>query len=73
MKKIALIVVGLIFSALGGLWLVQGLGVVHIEPIACIAECETLDAPSVTWAAIGAVVLAGGLFALFRAFRRTSR
>ena len=73
MKKIALIVVGLIFSALGGLWLVQGLGVVHIEPIACVAECETLDGPSATWAAIGAVVLAGGLFALFRAFRRTSR
>jgi len=73
MKKIALIIVGLLFSALGGLWLVQGLGLVHIEPIACVAKCETLDGPSPTWTVIGAVVLAGGLFALFRAFRRPSR
>jgi hypothetical protein len=70
MKKIALAVAGVILVALGGLWLLQGLGLVNIEPIACVAACETLEGPSLTWAVIGAVVLGTGLLALFLALRR---
>ena len=70
MKKIALAIVGVILSLLGGLWLVQGLGLVHIEPVACVTACETLEGPSPMWAAIGALVLVAGLASLFFAFRR---
>ena len=70
MKKIAFAVVGLILAALGGLWLLQGLGVVHIEPVACVGACEPLEGPSPMWAAIGFVVLAAGLGAIYFAFRR---
>lgn len=70
MKTIALAVAGLILAARGGLWLLQGLGVVTVAPIACVAECEPLEGPSPMWATIGAVVLASGLLALFFAFRR---
>jgi hypothetical protein len=70
MKKIALTVIGVILVLLGGLWLVQGLGLVTIEPIACVAGCEPLEGPSPMWAAIGFAVLAAGLGAIYLAFRR---
>jgi hypothetical protein len=70
MKTIILAVPGVICVALGGLWLLQGLGGVVIPPILCVAECEPLEGPSTTWAVIGAVVLAAGALALYFAFRR---
>ena len=70
MKTLALAAAGVILALLGGLWLLQGLGVVIIEPIACVGACEPLDGPSPTWAIIGGFVLAAGLFALVLAFRR---
>lgn len=69
MKKIALIVLGIVFVLLGGLWLVQGLGV-SVPPILCFAECQLLEGPSPTWAIIGGVTVAIGALALFFAFRR---
>jgi hypothetical protein len=69
MKLIALIA-GVIIALLGGLWLLQGLGLVHIEPVACVAECEPLEGPSLTWAAIGFVTLLAGLAAIFYGLRR---
>ena len=73
MKRIALSILGVILALLGGLWLLQGLGLVSIEPIACVAECEPLEGPSPTWAVIGAAVLAAGALSLFLAFRRRAR
>jgi hypothetical protein len=70
MKKILLIIAGLIGVGLGGLWLVQGLGLVTIAPILCVADCQPLEGPSPTWAVIGFVVLAAGAFALFQALKR---
>lgn len=68
--KILLVILGAVGVLLGGLWFVQGLGIVTIPPILCVAECEPLEGPSVPWAIIGFVVLAGGLFALWRALGR---
>jgi hypothetical protein len=54
----------LVFSVmavlLGALWLLQGLGVVHLRPLLCFADCAPVQGPSVTWAAIGAVMLTVG-------------
>ncbi len=57
MKKSAT-VLGVIFALLGGLWLLQGLRLVHIRPILCFADCAAIQGKSPTWAVIGAVTLA---------------
>jgi hypothetical protein len=64
MKKIAL-VVGVISVLLGGLWLLQGLGVVHVRPILCFADCEPIQGASPAWALIGSLVLTAGVIAIF--------
>lgn len=69
--KIVLLILGVVGVLLGGLWFVQGLGIVTIPPILCVAECEPLEGPSAPWAIIGFIVLAAGLFALWRGLRRT--
>ena len=73
MRKIALCVFGVILALLGGLWLLQGLGVVNIEPVACVAACERLEGPSAGWAAVGTVVLLAGVLTVFYALRRVGR
>jgi LPXTG-motif cell wall-anchored protein len=69
MKKVALST-GFIAVLLGGLWLLQGLGVVHMRPTLCFADCTPLQGPSTTWALIGAGVLAVGGAAVFWSLKR---
>lgn len=69
MKKIArmlLVVLGIILVLLGGLWFVQGTGLVTIEPIWCVAECETVIGPNLSWVVMGIIAVAGGLFLIKR-------
>jgi len=68
--KIALIILGAIGVLLGGLWLLQGLGLVHIEPVLCVAECETIEGPSPGWAVAGFVLAAAGAAAIWFGVRR---
>jgi hypothetical protein len=51
---------GALAVMLGGLWLFQGLGVVHLRPLLCFADCTPVRAPSTTWVLIGAGALAAG-------------
>ena len=55
---------GVLCVLLGGLWLLQGLGLVHLRPILCFANCEPVQGPSTVWAMVGAVVLIAGIFAI---------
>ena len=72
MKKVTF-GVGVVAILLGGLWLLQGLGIVQIQPILCFANCEPVQNASVTWAVIGAaVLLAGGGALLWSLKSRTS-
>lgn len=68
--KIAATILGAIAILLGGLWLLQGLGIVVIEPILCVAECEAVAGPNATWAIAGAALLVVGVAAVFFALRR---
>jgi hypothetical protein len=52
------------------LWLLQGAGLVQIEPIACAANCETLEGPSPIWAAIGGALLLVSVLAIFYGLKR---
>jgi hypothetical protein len=68
-KKIAL-VVGVISVLLGGLWLLQGLGVVHVRPILCFADCAPIQGASPTWAIVGFLLVSAGVIAVFRSLKR---
>ena len=63
LKKIAFFL-GIIAALLGGLWLLQGLGIVQLRPILCFADCAPLQGPSTTWAVIGALVFTAGGIAM---------
>ena len=63
-------VVGVLAVLLGGLWLLQGLGVVHMKPILCFADCAPVQGPSTQWAMIGGVVAILGLFGAIYGFKR---
>jgi hypothetical protein len=69
MKAIALIG-GVIGVLLGGLWLLQGLGLVHVRPILCFADCVPLQGPSRGWAIAGFVCAALGIVAICYSLRR---
>ena len=60
MLRITALVFGVIAVLLGGLWLLQGLGLVQVRPILCFADCAPIQGPSVTWAVTGAITLAVG-------------
>lgn len=55
---------------LGGLWFLQGTGLIVIEPIACVGECAALEGPSVAWTIAGAVTMLAGAAAFWFAWRR---
>jgi hypothetical protein len=67
--RIVILVVGVLAVLLGGLWLLQGLGLVRIAPILCVADCAPLEGPSAPWAIAGFVLLAVGVFAVLRSLR----
>jgi hypothetical protein len=72
MNKMVL-VAGVICVLLGGLWLLQGLGVVHVRPILCFADCAPIQGASPTWAIIGLLLLTAGVLAIFISLKRRNR
>ena len=63
--KMIVFVFGITASLLGGLWLLQGLDVVHVRPILCFSDCAPVSGASPKWAMIGAGLLAVGLASVF--------
>jgi hypothetical protein len=68
--RAVILAVGVICILLGGLWLLQGLGLVVIPPILCFADCEPLEGPSTTWTLIGLLVLVAGFAGCTYSLRR---
>ena len=62
--RIFALVTGMLGVLLGGLWLLQGLGIVYMRPLLCFANCEPVQGPSVTWVIAGVVLLAAGVLAI---------
>ena len=63
-------VFGVICALLGGLWLLQGLGLVPTQPLFCAADCATVQGFSWPWVVAGIVVGAIGVLALRYSRRR---
>ena len=61
---------GVVIGVLGCLWFLQGTGLVTIQPILCVAECEAIEGPAPGWAVAGALSVAVGLAAIWLALRR---
>lgn len=57
-------IVSIVAAILNGLWLLQGLGIVQMQPILCFANCVPVQGPSTTWALIGGGVMAVGCIAM---------
>jgi hypothetical protein len=68
--KIVGILFGLVAVLLGGLWLFQGLGVVHLRPLLCFADCEPVQVPSTSWTVIGALVVMTGTVVIWWSWKR---
>jgi hypothetical protein len=64
MKKVALLF-GALASLLGGLWLLQGLDVVHVWRMLCFSNCAPVSGASPKWTMIGAGPFAVGLASVF--------
>jgi hypothetical protein len=58
MKNLIVPIIGIAAVLLGGLWLLQGLGIVNIPPLLCVADCAPIEGGSAAWAIAGLAVLA---------------
>lgn len=52
---------GIAVFLLGVLWFLQGADLIHLEPIACVANCEPLTGPSTAWLLTGLAAVVIGL------------
>lgn len=65
--------VGLAVSGVGILWFLQGSDLVHIEPIACVGDCEPIVGHHPEWQVAGAVAVLTGALATTLAVRKLRR
>ena len=65
MRRTIVLICGVIAVLLGGLWLLQGMGLVHVRPILCFADCAPVQGASLIWVIVGAIALAVGGFGVF--------
>lgn len=64
---------GAILALLGGLWFLQGIGLVTIDPILCAGDCEPVQAPSVRWTVTGTITALVGAALLIVGVPRSRR
>jgi len=69
-RQIAGTIIGAFMAFLGLLWFLQGIGILRIRPILCIANCEEIVGPSPSWAASGAIVFVVGTILVAVSARR---
>ncbi len=71
-RALTWILLGLVCSLLGLLWLLQGADLIHVRPILCVANCKPIEGGSIGWMTAGAIILALGLLTTARGLRRPS-
>lgn len=72
-KATALTILGVIVALLGMLWLVQGLGIIQIDPILCAGDCEPITGRSVEWTITGTIASFVGIVSVGAGLRRVNR
>lgn len=71
-KATVLTIFGVIVALLGVLWVVQGLGIIRIDPILCVSDCEPITGRSVRWTVVGAITLLVGSVIVRAGLRRVN-
>jgi len=66
-KRIALLSLGAVFLLLGLLWFLQGVGIVHMQPVLCFTNCEPIARPQPLWTMIGLITVGVGFLMVRRA------
>lgn len=70
MLSIIAVIIGILLALLGALWFLQGTGLVVIEPIFCVTDCEPVTGANSQWTIMGATAfLIGSLLSGFFARR----
>ena len=72
MIRIMTLILGISTVLIGALWLLQGLGIVKLQPILCFADCLPVQGSSTAWAVIGALTIAVGAFGVVWSRKKTS-
>lgn len=68
-SPVAVMLVGCLAAALGGLWLLQGAALIHLEPIACLAACAPVTGVQPVWILAGLGLAGLGSTAMVIAWR----
>jgi hypothetical protein len=64
------VLIGAFVASLGLLWFLQGIAIIEMRPILCVANCEPVMGGSPVWTAAGVVAFIVGVgVALFSARR----
>lgn len=71
-KGVIGVLLGTFVAVLGLLWFLQGTGILRMRPILCIANCEEVVGPSLTWAVAGAVAFIIGIVVVAVSVRRAN-
>ncbi len=66
-------VLGVSGVLLGGLWLLQGTGLVQVRPILCFADCAPVQGPSLGWAVSGLLLASLGVVGIRYSIRGRAR
>ncbi len=61
---------GLAVSSVGLLWFLQGSDLVHLEPLACVGECQAMVGHHLGWQIAGTLAVLIGAIATTVAARR---
>jgi hypothetical protein len=69
-KQIAGALIGAFIAFLGLLWSLQGIGILQIRPILCVANCEEIVSGSPSWAVVGVTTFIIGIIILIMSVRR---
>ncbi|HEY6926558.1 MAG TPA: hypothetical protein VI653_23945 [Steroidobacteraceae bacterium] len=73
LRALPWILLGVVLTLLGLLWLLQGADLLHVRPILCVANCKPVEGGSIGWMTAGAIVLVLGLLAIGAGLRRRDR
>lgn len=69
-KATVLTILGALVALLGALWVVQGLGIIQMDAIFCVADCGPITGKSVQWTVSGVLALFAGIVTVRAGLRR---
>ena len=70
LKQLAIPLAGVILALFGLLWFLQGIAILTLCPVLCVADCECVTSGSPFWEVIGAITFIIGIAIIFVSLKR---